>query len=130
MNDFLKIAAVTFIACLLISSVKEIKKEYAVYIAVCCGTLAVFSSLDQLEYIKAVLSKLISLSGSSASGLKIFFKAVAITVISSLTSDACADVGNKFLASCVEFCGKTAVAALSLPLVNGVIEIISGYIGA
>lgn len=130
MNSFLKIAAALFIACLLISFVKEVKKEYALYIAVACGIIAVLSSLSQLEYIKTVLSELIKLSGVSASGLKIFFKAVAITVISTLTSDACTDVGNRFLASCVDLCGKIAIAALALPLLNGVIEIISGYIGA
>ncbi len=129
MTEFFKIAIAVIIICIIISALKDIKKEYAIYISVACGALILVANVSELRYIKEIFEELIDLSDMSISTLKIFFKAVGITVISSLASDVCMDSGNRFLASCVELSGKIAVTVLALPLINAVIKIIAEYIG-
>ncbi len=129
MSDFIKIAAAVFIVCIAVSVLKDIKREYAFYLSAACGVFVLTWCISQLGYVKNVLNELISLSDVSLSALKIFFKAVGITVITSVTSDACLDSGNRFLASCVELSGKIAVTVSALPLINSVVKIIAGYIG-
>lgn len=129
MNDFLKIAVTVLIFSLVITAVKEVKREYSLYLAIACGVVVLVSSIGEIKSIKYTIDELVSLSDISTSVMKIFFKAVGITVISSLTSDACIDSGNRFLASCVELSGKIAVTVSALPLINSVVKIIIGYIG-
>lgn len=129
MNMYLKTAIVALIACVVIAALKETKKEYAAYLALLCGVCVIASGISDLRYIKTALDGLTELSELNLSALKIFFKAVGITVISSITSDACIDGGNRFLAFCVELSGKIAVTVSALPLISSVIKIIAGYIG-
>lgn len=129
MTDFVKIAAAVIVVCISISALREVKKEYAAYLAIICGVLVTLSSVGELTNIKNIIESMVELSDISLSTMKIFFKAVGITVISSMTSDACLDSGNRFLASCVELSGKIAVTVSALPLINSVIKIISEYIG-
>ncbi len=129
MSEFLKIAATVLIFTLIITSFKEVKREYSLYLAIVCGVFVVISSLDELKILKSTFDELINLSDVGVYAMKIFFKTVAITVISSLTSDACIDSGNRFLASCIELSGKIAVTVCALPLINSVVKIIISYIG-
>lgn len=129
MSDFIKTASIVIIVCIAASALKEIKKEYAVYLGMFCGVVVILSSINELSYIKNAVESIAELSDIGTPTLKIFFKAVGITVITSVTSDACIDSGNRFLASCVELCGKTAVTVSALPLISSVIKIISEYIG-
>ncbi|MDD6021208.1 MAG: SpoIIIAC/SpoIIIAD family protein [Acutalibacteraceae bacterium] len=129
MNTYVKTALISLVACVLISALRDIKKEYAIYLALFCGICVTAISAADLRLIKDTLGELSQLSDFGASALKIFFKAVGITVISGVTSDACIDSGNRFLASCVELSCKIAVIASALPLINSVVKIIVSYIG-
>lgn len=129
MSVYIKTAIVALIACVVIAALKETKREYAAYLAIICGVCVIASGIGELKYIKTAFDGLTGLSELNLSALKIFFKAVGITIISSVTSDACIDGGNRFLASCVELSGKIAVTVSALPLISSVIKIIAGYIG-
>lgn len=129
MNDFIKIISVVIIACLAATALKEIKREYSVYIPVFCGVLVLLYAVNKLMPVKETVENIAALSDIGESSLKIFFKAVGITAITSITSDACLDSGNRFLASCVELCGKAAVTLSAMPLINSVVSLLSKYMG-
>ena len=52
----------------------------------------------------------------------VMFKALAISLTCRMSCDVCSDCGESGLASKIELAGKTAMVAVSLPIVKQLIE--------
>lgn len=129
MTDFIKIAAVAAVTVLVTELLKNINKGYALFAAVTAGSALILISLDKISIIKNVFSSFSFLTEENLKGTGIFFRCVAISIVSSLTQELCRDSGNLFLASCIDFSSRAAVLLTALPLLEGVTDIIRSCIG-
>ncbi len=63
-------------------------------------------------------------SGIKSEYIEIMLKGLGICYLTQFSSDICIDFGQTSLASKIELCGKITLAALSIPLLLALIEII------
>ena len=129
MTDFVKIAAAVIIVTLITVFFKNGKSEYALIISVSAGAIILVPAFLQLKSIFSLISDYSKITEISTETMKIFFKAVGISLICEITKDVCIDNGNRFLAECTDVCGRAAILCISLPLINSVMKIIIQYIG-
>lgn len=91
------------------------------------GCIAIFyESLSSLSGIIQALNSISSGIGETAAYLKIMFKVLGIALIAQIISDLCRDCGESALASQTEVAAKIFIVSLILPLLNTVIEVITG----
>ena len=91
------------------------------------GCIAIFyESLSSLSGIIQALNSISSGIGETAVYLKIMFKVLGIALIAQIISDLCRDCGESALASQTEVAAKIFIVSLILPLLNTVIEVITG----
>lgn len=89
-----------------------------------CGDI--FESITSLSDIVASLNELASGMGEISSYLKIMFKVLGIALITQIISDICKDSGESTLAGQTEVAAKILIVTLILPLLQVVVEVITG----
>lgn len=115
--DILKYCLIALGALFVILLLKEIKKEYAVYVLIVSGVLILGACIKDIAPIFVYIEEL-SNHTNGIGKTDIILKAAAAGTITAFTSEICKDAGEAGLASKVCLCGKTAVLALSLPLLK------------
>lgn len=130
MSEYIKIILIVISSCLLIAAVKEIKSEYSLYLSIFCGISILLYCIGDIKIILENFHDFSALSNLNDGGIKIFFKAVAISLVSQFACEICSDCNNKFLYFCVELTGKCAILLISLPLIASILNIIGSYMGA
>lgn len=129
MISFVKIAFTVIICALIISFIKALKKEYAVYVSLACGVLILIICTSELNNLIALFSTYIGISDIGEQSIKIFLKSTGISIICTLTKDLCSESGSSFLASCIDISAKIAILITALPLINATFKIVINYIG-
>ena len=85
-----------------------------------------FESISSLSEIVDSLNELASGMGEISSYLKIMFKVLGIALITQIISDICRDSGESALAGQTEVAAKILIVTLILPLLQAVVEVITG----
>ena len=129
MMNFFKIALTVIVCALIISFVKTVKKEYAVYVSLTCGIMILIICISELNKLITVFSTYIGMTDIGEQSIKIFLKSVGISIISSLTKDLCSENGSSFLASVIDISAKIAILITALPLINATFKVVMNYIG-
>ena len=125
---FIKILSICLITAVLNSVLKPKSGEYAFLLTVISGVILLSMILNVVvSSVKSFSDKMVSL-GVNSEYFKISLKALGIAYISDFFADSCRDMGQTSLASAAELAGKAAIFLLSIPLLNGLIEIASGFI--
>ena len=89
--------------------------------------IAVFlESVSYLTDIIDTLSNMVSGLKETSAYLKIMFKVLGIALITQIISDLCRDCGESALAGQTEVAAKIFIMALILPLLQAVVEVITG----
>lgn len=118
------VVGIAIISSVIYMLIKKYSPEFAVLAEICsiimvlftvypyiCDVIDFFSSVNiENEYISLVL------------------KVTGIAVLTQFSSDICQDSGESALSSKIEFAGKTIILALSLPLVENLLEFAIGLI--
>ena len=129
MMSFVKLALTVIICALIISFVRAVKKEYAIYISLACGVLILIICTGELNNLITLFSTYIGMTDIGEQSIKIFLKAVGISIICTLTKDLCSESGSGFLASVIDISAKIAILITALPLINATFKIVINYIG-
>ena len=129
MISFVKLAVTVIICALIINFVRAIKKEYAIYVSLACGVLILIICTGELNHLISLFSAYIGMTDIGEQSIKIFLKAVGISIICALAKDLCSESGSGFLASVIEISAKIAILITALPLINATFKIVINYIG-
>ena len=127
--SFVKIALAVIICALVISFIRVVKSEYAIYVSLACGVLILIICTGELNNLIALFSAYIGMSEIDEQSIKIFLKTVGISIICTLTKDLCSENGSSFLASVIDISAKLAILITALPLINATFKIVINYIG-
>lgn len=129
MELFLKTAAGTVLAMVLILTVGKREKDIALVlgIVVCCMTGLV--ALGLLGPVVDLLYRMVEMAGVQEYGLGVLLKAIGIGLVSELVASLCADGGNSSLGRQVQLLGAVVILSLSVPLLEMLLELIGDLLG-
>lgn len=129
MELFLKTAAGTVLAMVLILTVGKREKDIALVlgIVVCCMTGLV--ALGLLGPVVDLLYRMVEMAGLQEYGLGVLLKAIGIGLVSELVASLCADGGNSSLGRQVQLLGAVVILSLSVPLLEMLLELIGDLLG-
>lgn len=121
MTAIIVISVVSSVIYLLI---KKFTPEYAVLAEVCSVVLII---LFVYPYICDVIDFYSSVKTDSEY-MSLVLKVTGIAVLTQFSADICRDSGETALSSKIEFAGKTIILAMSLPIVEKLLEMAIGLI--
>ena len=126
--EVLKISAFVIVATVLIVLVKQEKKEIGIVISILVAVLITTYGILKLDDIISLIYNLTSKTGINVKYFEIILKVVGIAYIVELTKDVCIDAGETALGSKVEMTGKIMIAAMTLPIITGIVEVLNKLI--
>ena len=109
-------------------ALKKYAPETSVVIVVAAAAAILLSVLSQITPIIHELNSLLSKAQLNASYGEVLLKTIGICLVCQFTSDACRDAGQSVIASKVELAAKTTIVILSLPLLEGLITVVSSLL--
>ena len=125
MEIFVKIVAFAIASAIATTIVKRNVPEIStVLIIVACALL--FGTISGVfETIIEFINELSALAGIETNIIGPVLKVCAISILARIGSDICKDSGNISLAGIVELCASVVAIAISMPLLNAVIELVT-----
>ncbi len=125
--SIVKLCGFTIGILFLILLIKPQKKEYGMVLSLSAGIVLMLSGIACLY---PMLQYVFSLTADTSEYpyLKFVLKALGIATLTSFSAELCRDCGEGSLASHIEFLGKAATLALSMPLLKDLIQLVSEMI--
>ena len=123
--EILKIAALSLIAVILITIVKNYKMEFAIPTAVACSILILYYLLDSMRYGFTYITDFYNKLEYGKSYYPIIIKALAIAYITEFTSQLCKDAGESSIASKVELAGKIFIFIVAVPVFASIFNLVN-----
>lgn len=124
----IKIAGFILISLLLITLLKDTKKEFALILAVGSGIILFAAVAGDLYEIIESLKDISSKAGDVSVYLSLMLKILAVTLVAQFVVDLCRDAGENALASQAETASKILILIMIMPLFETVINIITGLL--
>lgn len=107
---------------------RQYNKEYGLYISLAVSVIVFSVVLGAFQPILGLIEKLSELSGTSSEYIAILLKALSVCYMTQLASDCCRDCGETAIASKLDFAGKIALLLISVPLFEGILDIVKELI--
>lgn len=122
----IRIAGISLAALILGMFLRRHNKTVSLLLIMFACAAVFFESISSLSEIVDSLNELASGMGEISSYLKIMFKVLGIALITQIISDICRDSGESALAGQTEVAAKIIIVTLILPLLQAVVEVITG----
>ena len=123
MEEMLKISALAVTAVLCAGVVRRGAPEIALVIALGAGVAVIWLAMDALGQVISLLERMADLAQVDSRVLRPVVKTVAISVLTRVSGEICKSGGEGGLAAFVETAGTILALGVSLPLVEGVLEL-------
>ncbi len=120
--DIVKIIGVGFVAVIIIIILKQYRPEFAVYVSILTGVIILLMLVGQISGILDLLRDIASKSSINSGFLKILIKITGIAILTEFAVSICKDSGESAIASKVDIGGKVIIVALSMPIVQSLLE--------
>lgn len=124
----IKIAGIVLITLVIAALIKQTKPEFYIFIIISGALFLFYIVFDDLSQIADKLGSLSSSVSFVQPYIKLMFKVLGVSLLSQLASDICRDCGETALASQSETASKILILAMSLPLFETVINMITGML--
>ena len=128
MEMLIKAAVVGGISALMVIIIKKSNPEMALLLSLAAGTIIIIYALRLIGRTREVIDSATRIAGLSPAVVTPVLKCVGIGVITRLCSDICNDADSKSIASSVELAGAAAALYIALPLLQTLLQMISGLL--
>lgn len=128
MELLLKIAAGAVSAALCAAVLRRNGAEFALVVMLAAGIWVMSIALQALGEVVSALSRLSRLAQIDAGLIEPVIKVVGLSVITRVSGEVCRAAGEGGIAAFVEVAGTFLALAAALPLVNAVVEMVSGML--
>lgn len=128
MEEVFKIVAFAIISVILIILLKQQKPEIALLLTITASILILFFAINKMSGIFELLNTLVSKSGINKEFLTIILKITIIAYIVEFGKNICIDAGQSSIATKLEMAGKVIIVVLSLPIISGLVNILTGLV--
>ncbi|MDU4892454.1 MAG: stage III sporulation protein AD [Clostridium sp.] len=122
--DIVKIVSFALVALLVVTLVKNDRKDIALLISLVAGIIIFIFMLSKLTVIVNFLQSLSNKANIDIVYLDTVFKILGIAYLTSFCSEICKDAGESSIASKVEFSGKILILTLAIPILMAVMQTI------
>ena len=118
-------AAVCVLTAVLATLLKQYAREHAMFCTIAaCITVGV-AAVSALTPIAETLRSLYNQTALPTPYFDILWKSLGICYLTSVAGDLCRDCGESALAQMAELWGRLALVLLALPLLEGVLEMVT-----
>lgn len=122
--DIVKIVSFALVALLVVTLVKNDRKDIALLISLVAGIVIFMFMISRLTIIVNFLQNLSNKANIDIVYLDTVFKILGIAYLTSFCSEICRDAGESSIASKVEFSGKILILTLAIPILMAVMQTI------
>lgn len=126
--DIFKIIGVGFITAISALIVKQIKPEVSIVIGMAGGVVMLIMLIDAFSSIVSSFGSMITKSGLTSGIFSTVLKIIGVGYITEFSANLCADAGSSSIADKILLGGKIIIMLIAIPIVNSIIEIISGLL--
>ena len=129
MDLFLKAAAAVLLAVILYLVVNSHSKELAVLLTLAVCAMVVAAAGKFMQPVLVFAENLQSVGRLNSEYLSILLKVVGIGLLAEIAALVCNDAGNATLGKVLQMLASCVILWLSLPLLNGLIELVQEILG-
>ena len=104
-------------------------KDFALLLSLLACSLILTAMGLYLEPVLDLVQRLEHLGNLQPEWISVMLKAVGIGLVVELSSLICADAGNASVGKAIQFLGTSVILWLSVPLINGLLELIMQVLG-
>ena len=108
---------------------KQTKPEYAVFVSVGTGLLLLLMAAERLSLVVENIRLLQDAISIQSAYIQALLKIIGITYISEFAADICRDAGYSAVAGQIGVVAKLSVLAVSMPIVNALLQTVQGFLG-
>ena len=124
----LRMALLGVAGVLLAAPFRHGKTEYSTYISLGISVLIFLGVLDQLEILADAVRDIGEITGLDGAYVRTMLKMIGITYAAELASGICKDAGYQTIAVQLEIFAKLLIMALSIPVLNTVLQTIGAFL--
>lgn len=129
MEVFFRAAALAVVCTVLTVTVRKETKELGLLLSLAGCVLLVGLTWKFLTPILEFLRRLTRLSNLSGDMVGILLKITGVSLLGEAACSVCEDAGESTLGRITKVCAGTTVLYLSLPLFQGVLDLVEGLLG-
>jgi len=126
--SIISLIVIGVIAAILSIVLKQYKPEFSIYISLIAGVMILIAAISALSPVLDTITELTNTIRLNGIYIEILLKALAICYISQLAIDVCKDAGESAIAGKLEMASKIAIVAISLPLFENLVALITKLI--
>lgn len=128
-NTLFAVAALCMISVLLCKVLERYAREQAVMLTIGTAVGVLLLLLTMLEPLLTQIHQLFQVTGLPDTYIAVLWKALGICYVTQLAGDVCRDSREEALCSVVHMAGKIALMVQALPLIRGLMSMISEVLG-
>jgi stage III sporulation protein AD len=129
MADAVRILSFGVVAVILVLVVKQYRPDMAPLIGLACGVVLIVWSLERFSWLWGWIKNALAKTGVNGTYIGILIKITLLAVLFELGTDMCADAGETAVATKMELAGKLVILITALPILVGLIDLLSGLLG-
>ena len=130
MDIIFKSSACAIIAVILGLAINRQGKDYAILLTLAVCAMITMLALRYLEPVLDLFDTLREIGGLNNELVQILLKVLGVSLISQISCMICNDAGNSALAKTLQILTAAVILWLSLPLYNGLLELIKEVLEA
>ncbi|MBE5746685.1 MAG: hypothetical protein E7352_00710 [Clostridiales bacterium] len=128
MTELFKIIGVAFITTFAAVLLKQTKPELSFAVTVTGVIIILLFIVEALQNTLAVFSSIVAMTGIENGLLKILIKIVGVGYLTEFGAGILQDFGSNSLADKVLVGGKITIVLLSLPVIEGLLSMMKGFL--
>ena len=129
MELFIKAVAVVLVTVVLALALHKQGKDFSLLLTIIVCCMVTTAALTYLDPVVSFFKQLQTQAQLDSEMLKILMKAVGIGLLAEIASLICSDAGNAALGKTIQVPASAVVLWVSLPLLNGLMELVGQILG-
>ena len=129
MDIFIRFVAVTLICLIVYLVLVKQNKDFSLLLTIAASCMILAGCMSYLQSVIGFFARLESIGNLNNDLTGILFQAAGIGILSEICAMVCSDSGNSSLAKVIQLVATAIILYISLPLFNGVLDIIGSLLG-
>lgn len=122
--DIVRVVGIGIIGAIIVTLLKTSKSEVAIIVSIATGVVIILSVVSIFSDAFVSIEQIIDKTNVDTSLYLGIIKIVGIGYLTEYSSSICDDLDCKSISNKIKFAGKVIIFALSLPVLNSVINVI------
>ena len=128
MERFYQMIGVALVSVVLMLSLQKQGKDVALLLSVLVCSMVAILAAEFLEPVVRFIQKMQQLGSLDEGYLETLLKVVGICFTAEIAGHICEDAGTAALGKILQFLAGAAILYLSLPMLNGLLELVEGIL--